>query len=104
MENTRANEIIIEVLQNALKGKIRDSDSINLPEIAKAIAFKVEFEKPISQTKSDHIIENLLSSIDNKKNELKDIDYNEEDEKLLSNFVSGKLTAYDEIIEIINEL
>ena len=103
MENNRAHEIIVEVLQNALTGKL--SANVNLHDIANAIAVKVEFEKSYTNFKKDKVVGELIDVIVEKSNEM-----NEEmkkltsDQVLLKNFIQGKLTAYAEILAATNTL
>jgi vacuolar-type H+-ATPase subunit I/STV1 len=103
MENNRAHEIIVEVLQTALTGKL--SANVNLHDIANAIAAKVEFEKSYTNFKKDKVVGELIDAIvvnsDDMNTELDKLD---EEETLLQNFIQGKLTAYAEMLSIIKKL
>jgi len=104
MENNRAHEIIVEVLQNALTGKL--STNVNLHDIADAIAVKVEFEKSYTNLKKDKVVGEIIDAIVKKQNEMQS-EYDNLDPKtqvLLQNFINGKLTAYLEVLAIINTL
>jgi hypothetical protein len=103
MENNRAHEIIVEVLQKALVGKL--CANINLHDIADAIAAKVEFEKSYTTSKSDKIFGTIIDKILTLQDEaIFEMSKTSQDEKLLRNFIQGKITAYNEILDIINML
>ena len=103
MEKNRAHEIIVEVLQKALTGKLLDD--VNLHNIADAIAAKVQFEKSYTNSKNDKVLGKLIDIIaeyNNKMNEEHNVLTS--DQFLLKNFIQGKLTAYSEILAEINNL
>lgn len=104
MENNRAHEIIVEVLQTALNGKL--SVDINLHDIANAIATKVQFEKSYINAKKDKVAGQIIDAIVEKQDEMKTAIelLGSEPPVLLKNFINGKLTAYMEILAIINSL
>jgi len=103
MENNRAHEIIVEVLQKALAGKL--SGNVNLHDIADAISTKVQFEKSYTNAINDKAIGKLIDAVVEKSNEM-----NEEmktltsDQTMLKNFIQGKLTAYAEVLHETNSL
>lgn len=105
MEN-RAKQIIVEILQAALAGKIDTSTNVNPQHIADAIAAKVVFEKTYSTYNKDEVIGKLIDEIvsyhDEMKGELDKIDI--EEERLLKNFMLGKLAAYNEVLDLIDNL
>jgi uncharacterized protein YPO0396 len=105
METNRAKEIIVSVLQTALTGKLDPSSNFSPQDVADAIAVKVDFEKTHNNSKCDKIIgiliDNIFSHNSEMKKELEDLG---EDEKLLKNFIKGKLTAYEEILNTLNNL
>lgn len=104
MENNRAHEIIVEVLQKALAGKL--CVGINLHDIANAIATKVEFEKSYSNAKKDKVAGQIIDAIAEKQDEMKTAinELDSETQVLLQNFINGKLTAYLEVLTIIDSL
>jgi len=102
MENNRAHEIMVEVLQKALTGKL--CANVNLHDIADAIAVKVEFEKTIS-TKGDKVVGKVIDAVLARQDEMnKEMEKTSGEEKLLKNFLHGKLSAYAEIICDVNNL
>ena len=105
MELNRAKEIIVSILQAALSGHLDPSSNINPRVIAEAIAAKVEFEKEYTNIGTDKIVGGLIDIITTKKTEMQ-AEYKaiKEDEKVLRNFINGKITAYDEILEALNTL
>lgn len=103
METNRAHEIIVEVLQNALAGKL--SANVNLHDIADAIAVKVNFEKSYTNAKSDQISGKIMDVVLARQEEtLQEMEKTTEEEKLLKNFIRGKLTAFAEVLGDINAL
>lgn len=103
METNRAHEIIVEVLQNALTGKL--SGNVNLHNIADAIATKVQFEKSYTNAINDKAVGQLVDVIVEKSNEMNEELKNlSSDQTLLKNFIQGKLTAYAEILAATNSL
>lgn len=102
METNHAKDIIVKILQTALSNKVKPGEVVSPQAIAEAIASKVEFEKSVSTVKADKIIQTLQDGIrfqylDSQK-ELTNL---HEDEKLLANFVHGKLAAYNEILDFL---
>jgi hypothetical protein len=104
VDTNRANEIIIEVIQNALIGELDPSSNVNPRFIAEAIAAKVNFEKTNNGSKSDKIIGTLIDIIVKLRNE-KNKDLKEiQDNTLLKNYALGRIDSYTELLDIINEL
>lgn len=105
METNRAKDIIIKILQESLKGHLDSSSNLNPGFIADAISAKVDFEKEYTIRNNDRIVETLITKI----KEL-EVDMEEEmsilpdDERLLRNYIKGKLIAYKEILDIIKKL
>lgn len=105
METNRAKEIIVSILQTALTGKLDSSSNFRPQDVADAIENKINFGKCYNDIKNDKILSNIIDDITNKKNEMKkELENLNKDEKLLINFLLGKLTAYDEILEHINNI
>jgi prophage DNA circulation protein len=103
MENNRAHEIMVEVLQKALAGKL--CANINLHGIADAIAVKVDFEKTYTTSKSDQITGKVIDAILARQDEMsKEMEKVDKDQPVLKNFINGKLTAYTEVLSDINHL
>ena len=105
MEKNRIREIITELLQKTLKGKLDPSMNFNPIHLSDAIITKVDFEKPYGEIMNEKLVESLQSAISELEKEM-DEEYEnlEEDEKLLKNFVRGKLHAYQEVIDVIEKL
>jgi len=105
MEKNRIREIIIELLQETLKGKLDPSTNFNPNFLAEAIMTKVDFEKPYGEIMNEKLIESLTIAVSELEKEM-DEEYEnlEEQEKLLKNFVRGKLHAYKEVIDVIRKL
>jgi hypothetical protein len=105
--NNRANEIIVEILQNSLVGQLDPSSNFRPQAVAEAIAAKIDFEKTNGQVKSDHLVGAITDSIVTLRTEMKEI--LEDNSKhavpdiLLSNFIRGKLTAYEEILAALKK-
>jgi len=105
METNRAKEIIIGILQTALAGKLDPSSNFKPQDVADAIAVKIDFEKTFKDSKNDEIVGSLIDTVISYNNEMrKELENLADDEKLLKNFIKGKLTAYEEILSIINNL
>ena len=108
MQNTRANQIIVEILQNALVGQLYPSSNFNPQHVVEAIAAKVEFDKTYSDSTSDNLVGIITDDIIAKRNEMKEmIETNSNfivSDILLANFIRGKLTAYEEMLSIIKQL
>lgn len=106
MENSKAREIIINTIQSALIGNIKETSNISPQFIADSIITNVQFGKLSTELQNEKLINIIINSIDKFKNEMNN-EFNNLDsdnEKLLRNFIIGKITAYNEIIEIINNL
>lgn len=102
MKNTRANQIIVEVLQNALAGQLDPSSNVNPQFIAEAISSKVVFEKAYEHERMDEafgaLIDAIVKTKDFTEGELNRLNPNE---KLLANFLRGKITSYEEVLGLI---
>jgi len=104
METNRAKEIIIDILQTALSGKLDSSCNFNPQAVADAIAVKINFEKTYNNFKSDEITGSIIDFLNKCKEEMnKQLSYNDEN-IVLRNFIHGKITAYDEILSVLNTL
>ena len=105
METNRAHEIIVSVLQSALVGKLNPMSNFKPQDVADAIATKVEFEKTYNNSKSDTIIGTLIDNIVFRKEQMQnELDKIDTKEIVLRNFIQGKLTAYEEILNVLNNL
>jgi len=105
MDKNTAKDIIVEVLQKSLAGQLDPSSNINPKNIADAIAVRVNFEKTFQDSKNDNFIGTLVDYVNGKWIETDDeLNNLTEDEKLLKNFIRGKITAYEEILEVIKSL
>ena len=111
METTRANKIIVDILQKSLAGKLTANANVNPMFIAEAIATKVQFEKSYISYKNDKVISVIIDKIVELQKEMKEMldqeSYTsnpEEKAKLIKNFINGKLNAYEEVLNIISKL
>lgn len=100
MKTDRAKQIIVEILQKSLIGQLNLSSNFKPQFVADAIADKVNFEKSYTDTKH----EILIKAIRNAKNEMEvELEKTSNNETLLKNFIRGKLTAYDEILNTLTK-
>ena len=105
METDRAKDIIVEILQNALKGNLIFDNDFNPQFVADAIAKKVDFGKSYVGLINDKVASVLIDEIVSKRSEMKkELAGVESHETNLFNFIKGKITAYNEILEILNKL
>jgi len=105
MEKNRAKEIIIDILQKSLIGQLDSSSNFNPRFVADAIAQKVDFEKTYNESKRDQFASNVIDKILNLEEDMiEEMKKLENDSRLLTNYIKGKLTAYKEILDIIYKL
>jgi hypothetical protein len=105
METNRAKEIIIEILQKSLSGQLDPSSNFSPVNIADAIAQKIDFEKPFNDSSRDQFAAYMINKIlDFQEDMTQEMQKLEDDNRLLTNYVKGKLTAYKEILDIIYKL
>jgi len=105
METNYAKDIIVKIIQTALTNKVKPDEFVNPQAIAEAIASKVEFEKSVSTVKADKIIQTLEDGIEIfYKDCEEELSLLHEDEKLLANFAHGKITAYQEILNLLKSI
>jgi len=105
MEIDRAKQIIVSILQQTLIGQLDPSSHFNPQFVAEAIAAKVDFGKTYSELKNDKVVGKLVEAIVANKTEMTEkLEKLTDDKKLLVNFIRGKLTAYEEILNAINTL
>ena len=100
--------IIIELLQTSLMGKLDPSTNFSPQALADALITKIDFNRPISEagwtklnetrTKLNEAIFVLDASM---KAEMKLL---KPEEKLFANFIRGKLTAYAEILDVLSRI
>lgn len=98
MKTDRAKEIIIEILQKSLIGQLNPSSKFKPQFVADAIADKVNFEKSYVDTKHEILIKTIKNAKDEMEAEIEKIS---NDQTLLKNFIRGKITAYDEILNTL---
>lgn len=105
METNRAKQIIVEVLQTSLIGHLDPSSNFKPQNVADAIAIKVDFEKTFTDSTCNEIIGSLIDNIVSAQKEMKNVlEKLIDEDKLLKNFIKGKLTAYDEILSALDTL
>lgn len=102
METLEKNNLI-NLIQLYATGKV--TNGFNPQALAEAISQKVAFNQPInvfSANKNHEVIRNLSKGISALKKEmeaeLKNLD---KEEKLLANFIRGKITAYQELKDLL---
>lgn len=101
-------DIIIEVLQMGLAGKLDPSVNFNPQFLADAIVKKLELSAPIDDFSSQRtVVKNkAFKEIEklekNMNTELKLLKMPEEN--LFANFLRGKITSYDEVKEILTKI
>ena len=105
MKNDKLEEILVSILQTTLAGKIKADSDINPVHIAKAMIAKVEFAKPFNNIENERVV-NILSStiLSNKSDMDEELKTVKPDEKILGNFVRGKITAYEEILDALKNI
>lgn len=105
METSRANQIIVEVLQECLKGQLDPSSNFNPQNVAAAISTKVEFEKTYSDTKGDAIAGTLIDKILDYMHTMEsELATSNPEETMFANFLRGKIAAYNEVLDLIKSL
>ena len=98
-------DILIDALQSYMIGKIDPSANFSPQALADALIAKVNFNRPLGEIGWDKL--NQLRSKLNDAIRVLDEDMKKEmkllkpEEKLLANFVRGKLTAYAEILDVL---
>lgn len=97
-------QIIIELLQLTLKGKLKKDTNFNPQAVANAIVTKVDFGMSLNDVEYKRVIAQLYNKLlvykSDMDEELRDV---KPEEKILSNFVRGKITAYNEILDELKE-
>jgi len=100
-----ARQIVVTTLQNALIGQLKPYTNVTPQCLTDAILAKVDFSKPYSEIESEKLITTIIDIIKNLDDEMRiELNNLKGEEKLLANFIHGKLTAYAEIIELIKSL
>jgi hypothetical protein len=102
----KTKDVIVNLIQASLKGKIKESESVSPQFIADAIIQKAEFNKPFtSKIYHQELISSLMVFIDSTKTEMnEELTKLKEDEKLLVNFIKGQITACDKFENFIKSL
>jgi len=100
MENDRAKQIIVTILQKSLVGHLDPSSNFNPQFVASAIADKVNFEKSYTDTNHELLIKTITAAANEMKTEMSKLT---SDQTLLKNFIHGKLAAYGEILAALNK-
>ena len=103
MDEQKAKNAIVEVLQRALKGKLQIEDAgINLSYIAESILFELDFAKNSKDMMKDALLNSLASKVVSLHKEMDtELSNSKEEEKLLRNFLHGKIESYLELLNII---
>jgi hypothetical protein len=103
--------IIVEVLQTYLAGKLDPSTNFNPQVLAEALIQKIDFNRPINElgwekvkAYKERLNESIISLDTEMKTELGKLDLNKPEEKLLANFVKGRIESYEEIADLIKKV
>jgi hypothetical protein len=102
MDTSMTREILIATLQTALVGNLKLTSNVNPQNLADAIITKLNFNKTSVENTNDKMAIVLISIVKGLKDEMKDeLKSLSENEKLLKNFVHGKITAYEEMLNTL---
>lgn len=105
MESKKCREILIVTLQRGLTGNLIPQSSVTPQKLADAIISKVDFSKSYGEMENERLVSTLKNKVSKFNTEMhKELDELKREEKLLANFIHGKLTAYAEILDIINSI
>lgn len=105
MESKKCREILIVTLQKGLVGNLTPKSNVTPQKLADAIISNVNFSKSYTEMENERLVSTLRTALsDFDKDMHQELDKLKREEKLLANFIHGKLTAYAEILEIINSL
>jgi len=100
MQKDKAQGVIVSILQHALIGHLNHSSNFNPQHVADAIIDKVNFEKSYDTIKHELLIMLIQQLKTRAEKEINDLSL---DEKLLRNFIHGKITTYQEILSILTD-
>ena len=108
MKNSEIKLTIIKVLQKALTGELKAFSKFSPQEIANVIITKTDFERSYKETENKKVFEvkeAMEKSIESFKFDMEnELSMLGKDEKLLANFVRGKLTSYEEMLDKLNNI
>lgn len=101
MNSDKAKTIIINILQKTLIGELKEDSKFNPQWVADAIVKRIQFETTLTEKQTTEIIETIIDKITEAKeeNESEFESLNSETEKLLRNFIRGKVTAKKQLNE-----
>jgi hypothetical protein len=99
-------DIIVEVIQSSLKGKIKENVPFNPQFLADDLIQKVEFNKPYGQKiYNKELIDTIKFFIESLKSDMKaEIENTKEDEFLLKNLIRGEIVACEKFNAFMNNL
>lgn len=105
MKKDEVKNIIVDLVQKTLKEKIDLKSDINPQLFAEALITKIDFSKPSYEIYCEQIIEKINDAISDYEKDMNgELNKLNENEKLLANFIRGKLTAYQEMMHTIKNL
>jgi len=106
MTDKQVKLVIVTTLQQTLAGQLKLDTQFNPQRVADAIIEKINFQQPTNEAKFHEIIETIIDSVETCQNELNDEfeELDQDKEKLLRNFIRGKIIAYQEMIDILNKI
>ncbi len=96
-------DALITLIQIYATGKVKSDFSPQA--LAEAISAKVDFDQPIdifSANKNRDVIKKLTKGVrELKKNMTEELKKLDKEEKLFANFLRGKITAYQELMDLL---
>lgn len=99
--------LVIDFLQKVLAGKLKEN--VNLEHIAESLISVTDFNRTYDEVEGKRvteIIDKAKNSVELFKKQMEDeLSSTGDDEKLLKNFIKGRIESYEEILgEVINKL
>jgi len=108
MDTTTQEKIVIELIVNALSGKLDSSSNFNPKFLAEAIVQKLNFNLTLEESKLKSINESIItfnSMIDDIDKDMdEEMSKLTEKETLLKNFILGQKTACEKLKESLKTI
>ena len=96
-------DTLIPLIQVYATGKV--NSNFNPQALAEAISEKVDFDQPIdifSANKNRNVIRKLSKGVQDLKKEMEsELKKLDKEDKLFANFLRGKITAYQELMDLL---
>jgi|ERR1035437_4750988 hypothetical protein len=105
-ESLTSKNLIINLIQASLIGKLKEQVDFKPQFLAEAIITKTGFERPFTnQIHQEEIINSVKVFVDSIRNDMIiEMDKLDKDEILLKNFINGQTTACDKLDDFLNKL